>query len=673
MDNPAVAIPDAETPLRGPSNGVSHNGRQYPIALSSFALAAVATAVGESLLGDVSSEARFLLSHLEAVDTERRGWAAALDTYLDDPAPGDAALIRLSTEMGLSLIEMLGVALAASVENDVMAGRALAHVQQPIGGSRPTFGLLAATLVEAQLDSSNPINALLTGVAIQTGLMTVIGDVSPIPERAVAVPLSLCLALDGHDGAWPGVVIGLGEMMGVPLPPSIAEEARRQSAALTSSPERVLVIRTGSAAEARSVASVVAAASGRRPLFIETDKIAGLVPLLILRDLLPVFCFELGPGERKMLPPLPRYRGPILALCGFDGSVEAASGSALTWSLPVPPREEREELWVKAIGKCEVATDLARHHRHGCGRIAHLGRLIQHHQLLNGNGKPTRQDIAAASWVSEGAGLDALAQPLTDAIPDDALVMTPQLRGDLETLVLRCRARDGLVSGLGSSATARYRPGVRALFVGTSGTGKTLAASWLATRLGLPIYRVDLASVTSKYIGETEKNLAVLLARAEQAEVVLLFDEADSMFGKRTDVKDANDRFANAQTNYLLQRIEFFDGITLLTSNSRTRFDSAFARRLDMILEFPLPGPDERRSLWQSHLGTAHRLGQKDLNQLAAMADLCGGHIRNAVLTAAVFAQSQERPIEYDDIIRALGGEYRKLGKQMPVGLKSSN
>ena len=139
---------------------------------------------------------------------------------------------------------------------------------------------------------------------------------------------------------------------------------------------------------------------------------------------------------------------------------------------------------------------------------------------------------------------------------------------------------------------------MRALLVGPSGTGKTLAAGWLATRLGLPLYRVDLASVTSKYIGETEKNLAQLFARAEHAEGVLLFDEADSLFGKRTDVKEANDRFANAQTNYLLQRIESFDGIAILTSNSRARFDSAFTRRLDAVIEFPPPGPEERRALW---------------------------------------------------------------------------
>src|SRR5262249_23617527 len=204
---------------------------------------------------------------------------------------------------------------------------------------------------------------------------------------------------------------------------------------------------------------------------------------------------------------------------------------------------------------------------------------------------------------------------------------------------LRCRCRDGLAQGLGASASARYHPGVRALFVGPSGTGKTLAAGWLATRLGLPLYRVDLASVTSKYIGETEKNLSQLLARAEQAEVMLLFDEADSLFGKRTDITDSNDRFANAQTNYLLQRIENYDGIVLLTSNSQARFDDAFTRRLDFIIDFPTPGPEERRNLWRSHLGPDIALTSSDLNRLAVLVDLNGGQTRNAVLAAAVRAR----------------------------------
>jgi SpoVK/Ycf46/Vps4 family AAA+-type ATPase len=154
--------------------------------------------------------------------------------------------------------------------------------------------------------------------------------------------------------------------------------------------------------------------------------------------------------------------------------------------------------------------------------------------------------------------------------------------------------------------------------------------------------------------------------------VVLLFDEADSLFGKRTDVKDANDRFANSQTNYLLQRIESFDGITILTSNSRTRLDPAFTRRLDMIVDFPLPGPEERRELWRSHLGTGHRLTLGDLNQLAAAADLTGGHIRNAVFAAAAISIAHEHAIEYGDVVQGLASEYKKLGRQLPAELRSA-
>ena len=138
--------------------------------------------------------------------------------------------------------------------------------------------------------------------------------------------------------------------------------------------------------------------------------------------------------------------------------------------------------------------------------------------------------------------------------------------------------------------------------------------AWLATRLSMPLFRVDLSAITSKYIGETEKNLSQLLARAEQNEVLLLFDEADALFGKRTDIQDSNDRFANAQTNYLLQRMETYDGITILTSNGRSRFDDAFTRRFDAILSFPLPGPQQRRDLWLTHLGADHAVTLPQLN-----------------------------------------------------------
>jgi hypothetical protein len=641
-----------------------------PIALRTYALAALAERACGGAVPE-AGEARYLLDQLALVDPHRTGWATSLPEYLKHLDPVDRPLAGLSHAMRLTLFEGLTVALCAAVEDEAMVGRAVAHVQAPLGGSRPTLGLLMESFAAASSGARLP-DALMCGAAMQSGLLTVLGDQAPLPERTVAVPLHLSLALHGYDGFWPGATIGPGEVPEAMLPASIREEGQRQAAGLTGDGQRVLVVRTGSKTEGRSVAAIIAASVQRRPLFIETDKTAGLGPWVLLRGLLPVFCFDLAPGERRALPPLPGYHGPILVLGGPDGSIESSGRPAPSWVLPVPAVAEREELWNAALGNSTLAADLARNHRHGSGRIFHLGQLARHQAALNGREQPDRDDLVAASWTTEGAGLDGLAEPLRRVVPDETLVAAPALRQQLELLLQRCRVRDRLADGLGVSVTASHHPGVRALFVGPSGTGKTLAAGWLATQLRLPVYRVDLASVTSKYIGETEKNLSQLLARAEQTEVVLLFDEADSLFGKRTDVKDANDRFANAQTNYLLQRIETFDGISILTSNSRARFDAAFARRLDVIIQFPAPGPEERRSLWLSHLGANHCLGQQELNQLSAIADLCGGEIRNAVLTAAVVAQAAARPITYADIMCGLAGEYRKLSRPMPLELTAN-
>jgi hypothetical protein len=639
--------------------------------LKTYALAALAAVVepGAAAHADVP-EMRFLLQQRETAGTDRATYEANVLAYLARPQAADVPLVSLAELFGLALEETLTIALTAAVEDELLVGRAIAYLQAPVGGARPTVGLLSAAFTAA-FGSSTGSDALLAGVAVRAGLLALLGDAVPLPERAVAVSLPICFALRGKDWPWPGASIGPSDAPEVPLPASLVREAERYARGLLAGPEQAVVVRTSSAAEGHAVATALASALQRRPVFIEGDAVTGLAPWLVLRQLIPVFCFDLAPGERKPLPAIPFYRGPMLLLCGLDGRIEAPSGAVPSFTVGVPSRDERETLWQIALADSKLATDLAREHRHGSGRIAHLGRLVRHRTALNGDVVPTRDDVLAASWSGEGGGLDALAQPLRDPIGDEALVVPASLRRDLEVLVSRCRLREELVTGLGASATARYQPGVRALLVGPSGTGKTLAAGWLATKLGLPLYRVDLASVTSKYIGETEKNLAQLLSRAEQSEVVLLFDEADSLFGKRTDVKDANDRFANSQTNYLLQRIESFDGIAILTSNSRSRLDPAFTRRLDMIVDFPLPGPQERRDLWRSHLGATHRLALRDVNQLSAAADLAGGHIRNAVFAAAVRARAEDRPIEYADVLHGLSSEYRKLGRQLPAELRA--
>ncbi len=636
--------------------------------LCTYALAAAGGDGSEQAAGADAVES-YLSGHQAAACGDADSWHAGLRRYLERPSPADEPLFELASTLDLQLLELLAIALAAAIESDLMAGRALARLQAPVGGSRPTLGLLATCLAPVSR-LGDPIAELFAGRALETGLLKLLGDGAPLAERPVAVPLHLCFALRGADGRLAGGTIGLAKEEAVPLPPSCLRQAKRQAGALAGASEQALVVRSGSPAERRSVAAALAQTLELRPLFLAGEGGDGLGPWLLSRRLLPVFCCDLGPGERRVLPRFAGYAGPMLALCGPEGGVETARGGVLEWVLEAPAPGERLGLWRHALGDGELAAELARDHRHSTGRIAHLSRMARHRSRLEGRRRPCLEDVAAAAWIGEGGGLETLAQPLPEPIPERALVASPALQRELETLLLRCRHRDRLVDGLGVCARARYRPGVKALLVGPSGTGKTLATGWLATRLGMPLYRVDLASVTSKYVGETEKNLAQLLARAEESEVILLFDEADSLFGKRTEIKDANDRFANTQTNYLLQRIETFDGIAILTSNSRGRFDPAFTRRLDLVLDFPLPSPGDRRRLWRAHLGSGHRLSASEVNRLAGSADLCGGHIRNIVLQAAVRARSENRPIEAGDVLRGLVAEYRKLGKQVPEALK---
>lgn len=667
----AYSSSQGATTGRRPSSGQDTGSPGAGPSLRLFALAAVAAQVTADGDGEIPAEVRLFLAQLAEAGIRAESWPDDLFAYLSNPSPADLPMLDLAQELGLTLFEGLSVALAAAVEEDVLAGRLIARVQAPLGGSRPTAGLLMAAFTEATGHAGRPIDLLLDGAAVRSGLLQILGDNLPLPERTVALRPTLLLALGDRDGRWPGTFF-FDPADEVPLPPSIRDAAAREGAALREATRQALVLRTASPAEGRSVAAALAATLDRRAVFIETDRPEGIGPWLILRRFLPVFCCDVAPGERRVLPAIPGYRGPVVALGGPDGTVEFAGGTARSWTLPVPPREERQVLWQTSLQDTDLAVELGRHHRHGSGRIAHLGRLAGQNARVQGRARPDLADVTEAAWSNEGTGLDSLAQPLRETVTDDALVTSPSLAGELNALLLRCRARDGLVDGLGAATIARYQPGVRALFVGPSGTGKTLAAGWLATRLGMPLYRVDLASVTSKYIGETEKNLAQLLARAEQSEVILLFDEADSLFGKRTDVKDANDRFANAQTNYLLQRIESFEGIVLLTSNSRARFDSAFSRRLDLVIEFALPGPEERRALWQAHVGEGSELSARDFNQLAAAADIGGGQIRNAVLTAAVIANDRRRPICYAAILEGLAAEYRKLGRQLPQSLSAA-
>ena len=498
---------------------------------------------------DNAPEAQWLAAHRESRETWLDDLPAAFAAWLKDPPPEDRRLVALASTLGLTCAETLAVALSCVAESDAMAGRALAWLQAPVGGARPLAGLVAS--LAQRFGDRAPHTALAAGAARSSGLLHVDNESRPMPECSLVVPQPIVLALANPPVlSWPGLRVGMADSP--PLPPSLREAAASRAQALSKRAASGIVVRSGHPRESKAVAAEICGRLGGRPLFLDSEPPIGLGPWLWLAAAIPVVCLELAPGERKRLKDIPGWTGPMIVAAGPDGSFEREGELMPAWRVPVPSAVERTTLWQIATGERELGERLGPTHRHASARIAELARAGRYQAELSGVAGIGPDQIAAAARGGAGGDLGTMAELLPEPIPDDALVLPATVRSELESLTARCLGRDALVQGLGPASRARYRPGVRALLVGPSGTGKTLAAAWLATRLGLPIYRVDLASVTSKYIGETEKNLAQLFARAEHAEVVLLFDEADSLFGKRTDVKDANDRFANAQTNYLL-------------------------------------------------------------------------------------------------------------------------
>ncbi|MCU1448350.1 MAG: family ATPase, partial [Acidimicrobiales bacterium] len=253
----------------------------------------------------------------------------------------------------------------------------------------------------------------------------------------------------------------------------------------------------------------------------------------------------------------------------------------------------------------------------------------------------------------------------------DDIVLAPSVRAHLEEFQSMARLRGPVYEEWGFGRLVPLGRGVTALFAGPSGTGKTMAAQVLARSLGVGLYRVDLAGVVNKYIGETEKRLKRVFDACERANVVLLFDEADALFGKRTQVKDAHDRFANIEIDYLLQRMEQFEGVAILATNRKRDMDSAFLRRLRFIVDFVVPGPEERRRLWTLSLqergpdGQTLLSGDIDWQLLAERLELSGAGIKGAALAAAFLARAEGAPIGMRHILHAARRELTKYGIEL--------
>jgi hypothetical protein len=273
-------------------------------------------------------------------------------------------------------------------------------------------------------------------------------------------------------------------------------------------------------------------------------------------------------------------------------------------------------------------------------------------------------DVLRGARSQNAADLERLARRLDPAVGWDDLVLPPDVLRQLRELSSRARYREKVLVEWGLGRRTSKGRGITALFAGDSGTGKTMSAEVIAGDAGLDLYVIDLSAVVDKYVGETEKNLDRIFVEAERVNGVLLFDEADALFGKRSEVKDARDRWANIEVAYLLQRMEQFDGIAILTTNLRANLDEAFTRRLDVLVDFPMPAVHDRRAIWEHHLGPQVPRGiDVDLDFLARAFRLSGGSIRNITVGAAYLAAAAGLPVGMAQLVQATGREYTKLGR----------
>jgi len=362
----------------------------------------------------------------------------------------------------------------------------------------------------------------------------------------------------------------------------------------------------------------------------------------------------LTPATRQLVERLPVL---VIVACRESVHLNAAS---LRFDVDKPPPAEQRRLWAEALGEPGPPLDaeldvVSEQYRLSAQKIRATGTLV-----AASAGQAGPAELWDTCRLLTRPRLEGLAQRLTPKVRWDDLVLPAAQMQTLRHLAAQVRHRMQVYETWGFSALGRRGLGVSALFTGDSGTGKTMAAEVLAHELDLDLYRIDLSAVVSKYIGETEKNLRQVFDAAEEGGSILLFDEADALFAKRGEVKDSHDRYANMEVAYLLQRMESYQGLAILTTNLKSSLDRAFTRRLRFTIHFPFPDLEQRERIWTHVFPAAAPTKGIEPAKLAQL-KVTGGNIRNIAMNAAFLAAEAGEPIGMVHLLKAAALEADKL------------
>ncbi|MCU1228687.1 MAG: ATPase central domain protein [Acidobacteria bacterium] len=614
--------------------------------------------------------------HLAAAMAELRGWLEAkLRGETAQPPNNDTATFALehvATMFGLSSFERRLLMLCAAIELDSAIASLCATLQGDPSRVQPTFSLALAVLPDAHWSAITPAAPLRRWRLIE---LAGSGPLTTAPLRIDERVLHFLTGIDHVDERLMSLV--------EPLPADAAlSESQRGAAdriaAIWSSPSqsRCVQLCGGDDAVRRAVAAAACAKVGLTGFAASALALPQIVAdsealaRLWQRDAwlggaaLFLDCDGVDTADRARVEALRQFVARIdtpLIVATREPRELAGVTSAIVEIQRSQPAEQRQ-LWLETLGETAQRFD------------GHIDRVSTQFQLSPAAMRGVAASIAGLDdpgprlWegcrVASRRRLDELAQRIVASAEWCDLVVPVPLLATLRDIATSVRYRSRVYDEWGFSARGARGLGVTALFSGASGTGKTLAAEVLANELQLDLYRIDLSGVVSKYIGDTEKNLRSLFDAAEDGGAILLFDEADALFGKRSEVRDSHDRYANIEVSYLLQRMEAYRGLAILTTNFRDAIDQAFLRRLRYAVNFPFPAAADRAEIWRRTFPATLPTEGIDVDKLAHLS-IAGGNIRNIAVNAAFGAARDATPVTMRLLREAARAEYAKLEKTL--------
>jgi hypothetical protein len=609
--------------------------------------------------------------------------------------------------LGMTAFDQAVTMLALAPEVDLRYERLYAYLQDDITRRRPTVSLALDILCptaemkiewRARFASDSPL--------VRTGLLELAAD----PHRAGAPWLDHTLDLNPQAVAYLAGDLGLDTPLAkycelvnptanakldrqdlealVPL----VVEARREFSPLTICFNGPRGTHQRQAAEAISslagapllvadMAGGLGVADNYEEALLDLFRYAGLRDAILLLESVDTLSGEgarLGSVQRA----LAKYRGVSILTSTQPWSGGVGRRSVLNVAFTFPDFKARRTAWASQIRRVSLPEDpklvdrlagtfvltneqIAEATAEAVLRLRWLAEERSGEPLVAGD---YQEEFVAAARAQAGHDLSALARKVDPVYGWQDIVVSEDIEKQLHEISARAGLRYRVLEEWGFGKKLARAKGVSVLFTGPSGAGKTMAAEVIANDLMLDLYKIDLSGVVSKYIGETEKNLERIFCAAERSNAILFFDEADALFGKRSEVHDAHDRYANIEVSYLLQRMEQYEGIAILATNLRGNLDEAFVRRIAYTVRFTLPAEAERLKIWQKIWPSQNLLAADvDLPRIARAFRFSGGNIRNIALAASFFAAARDGRIAQDDILRAVQREYDKVGKTVTL------